>query len=79
MTGLAVRWPSGEAEEFTGVELLKQVAQETSLPAFAIGGVSLENLSEVIATDFSRVAVGNAVTAAEDVQAVAEEFIKRLV
>ncbi len=65
-------------EEFTGPELLKKVAQEVSLPSFAIGGISLENLPEVTSSRFSRVAVGAAVTAAPDTEAAVHEFLSQL-
>ena len=42
---------------FPGTALLKQIADEMSLPAFAIGGITLENLDEVLATGIKRVAV----------------------
>jgi thiamine monophosphate synthase len=46
------------------VSLLRQVAAEIRLPTFAIGGVTAENLGEVRAAGFSRVAVSSAVTQA---------------
>lgn len=65
-------------ETFPGVEFLKQVADEIALPAFAIGGVTLDNLEEVIAAGFSRVAVGAAATKAADPGAVIQRFRQRL-
>ena len=53
-------------EQFPGVELLRAVAAEIRLPAFAIGGISRENLAEVLAAGFTRVAVSAAVTSADD-------------
>lgn len=47
--------------EFTGVELLKEVAAEIGLPAFAIGGVNEENIARVLAAGFTRAAVSHAV------------------
>ena len=63
---------------FTGLELLRVVAEEIRLPAFAIGGVGLENLESVIAAGFSRVAVSGAVVAANKSAAAAAEFVQRL-
>jgi thiamine-phosphate pyrophosphorylase len=65
-------------EEFPGTALLKQVAEEISLPAFAIGGITLENLSEVLATGIKRVAVSGAIANADDPGRVAREFLKSL-
>jgi thiamine-phosphate pyrophosphorylase len=63
---------------FTGVELLRQVAAEIRLPAFAIGGVSLTNLDQVLDAGFERVAVSGAIVRASDPVAVVREFRRRL-
>ncbi|MDO4551820.1 MAG: thiamine phosphate synthase [Planctomycetia bacterium] len=47
---------------FPGLELLRNVAAEIRLPAFAIGGISLNNLEQVISAGFTRVAISSAVT-----------------
>jgi thiamine-phosphate pyrophosphorylase len=65
-------------DAFTGVELLREVAAEIRLPAFAIGGVSLANLDEVLQAGFSRVAVSGAVVGAVDPAQAAAEFVSRL-
>ncbi len=43
-----------------GLDLLNEVAKEIALPAFAIGGISLENLPRVLETGIRRVAVAAA-------------------
>ncbi len=53
-------------KRFPGVNFLKQVADEISLPAFAIGGVKTSNVHKVLAAGFTRIAVGSAVMSAED-------------
>ncbi len=53
-------------DSYPGLDLLRQVASEISLPAFAIGGIDAKNLPNVLATGIGRVAVGGAVVAAED-------------
>lgn len=63
---------------FVGTELLREVAAEISLPAFAIGGVSLENVGGVIGAGFRRVAVGAAIIGAKEPAAAAAEFLQRL-
>ncbi|MDZ4658274.1 MAG: thiamine phosphate synthase [Bythopirellula sp.] len=65
-------------ETFPGTALLKQVAEEISLPAFAIGGITLENLPEVLATGIKRVAVSGAIAKAEEAGNAAHEFVQRL-
>jgi thiamine-phosphate pyrophosphorylase len=51
---------------FPGPELLRQVAAEITLPAFAIGGITLENLPAVLQTGFRRIAVSGAITSAAE-------------
>ena len=53
-------------DEFPGLELLRAVAGEISLPAFAIGGIHDQNLAEVLAGGFTRIAVSGVVTQASD-------------
>ncbi len=61
-----------------GLEFVRQVAAETSLPAFVIGGVGLETIDAAVAAGARRVAVGQAVCQAEDPRAVAMELRRRL-
>jgi thiamine-phosphate pyrophosphorylase len=65
--GVGPTFPSGtkQFEEFAGLEFVKQATATTSLPAFAIGGVNLKNLPEVIAAGARRVAVSGAICRAE--------------
>jgi thiamine-phosphate pyrophosphorylase len=78
--GVGPTFPSStkQFDAFTGTELLRTVADEIQLPAFAIGGITLENLSEVLATGIGRVAVRGAITAAGEPGRVAREFLTRL-
>ncbi len=48
-------------EYLPGVELLRQVAEAVSIPAMAIGGITVENIDQVIQAGFGRVAVSGAV------------------
>lgn len=48
-------------DQFTGVELLKQVAGSVGLPAYAIGGIALDKLDSVFAAGFTHVALSAAV------------------
>ena len=47
-------------DRFPGLNFLRQVAAEISLPAFAIGGINRENLQQVLSTGIKRIAVGGA-------------------
>lgn len=57
-------------DEFPGLAFLREVCAETSLPAFAIGGIDHDNLADVLATGIKRVAVSGALSCAslDDVQ-----------
>jgi thiamine-phosphate pyrophosphorylase len=47
-------------DHYPGLDFLRQVAAEIKLPAFAIGGITLENVEEVLGTGVKRVAVSGA-------------------
>jgi thiamine-phosphate pyrophosphorylase len=64
--------------EFPGVALLAEVAQSIRVPAFAIGGITLDNLDQVLATGIRRVAIGAAITAAANPAAETRKWLKRL-
>ena len=70
--------PTKAFAEFAGVELLAAVQAEIRLPAFAIGGITLDNLSQVLATGIRRVAVGAAIAAAGDPGAAARALLAEL-
>ena len=64
--------------QFPGLDNLRAVAAEISLPAFAIGGITLENLPEVLATGFTRVAVSNAIALASEPQSSIHQWLAAL-
>jgi thiamine-phosphate pyrophosphorylase len=73
--GVGPVFPSGTKHfgEFPGLELVRAVAAEIRLPAFAIGGIDREKLGQVLSAGLRRVAVSGAVAMAPDpAQAVAE-------
>jgi thiamine-phosphate pyrophosphorylase len=78
--GVGPTFPSStkQFQQFTGAELLSAVAQEIRLPAFAIGGVTLDNLSQVLATGIGRVAISGAIAKADDPASSARAFLQRL-
>ena len=65
-------------EQFPGVELLRQVAAEIRLPAFAIGGIGRNNLAEVLGAGFTRVAVSGTVLSAADPAGEVRELLKQM-
>jgi len=65
-------------ESYAAPAFLREVVSETSLPAFAIGGISAARLAEVAALGITRVAVASAVTAATDPGRAAAVLIEQL-
>jgi thiamine-phosphate pyrophosphorylase len=63
---------------FAAPEFLSGVAGTIGLPAFAIGGITLERLPELTTLGIRRVAVASAVTQAADPAAAAAAFIEQL-
>jgi thiamine-phosphate pyrophosphorylase len=64
--------------DFPGLAFLRDAAEEISLPAFAIGGISLENVAEVLATGFTRIAVSGAILQATSPSLAAATLRNRL-
>jgi thiamine-phosphate pyrophosphorylase len=62
-------------DDFAGLGFLREIGAEIRLPTFAIGGINVQNLSDVLAGGVKRVAVGNAVTAAKDPCSAARELL----
>jgi len=61
-----------------GLEALRAIRQGVSLPILAIGGITLENVTAVIAAGATAPAVISAVVAAPDVAAAAAAFRERV-
>ncbi|RIK84731.1 MAG: thiamine phosphate synthase [Planctomycetota bacterium] len=78
--GVGPTFPSATKEfaEFPGVALLKDVAAATRLPAFAIGGITLDNLDRVLATGIGRAAVSGAIASAADPAEAVRKWLARL-
>lgn len=78
--GIGPTFPSTtkQFDAFPGLELAGSVAREIKLPAFAIGGITLENLSQVQAAGINRVAVGAAITEATEPAVAAMKFLADL-
>ena len=65
-------------DSYAGLAFVRAVAQEITLPWYAIGGISAENLAEVAEAGATRVAVGAAICAADDPEATARELCQEL-
>jgi thiamine-phosphate pyrophosphorylase len=53
-------------DRFPGLEFIRAASAETSLPAFALGGISPETIAEAVGAGAKRVAVSSAVTQSGD-------------
>ena len=71
--------PTKPGRPATGPGLLRHVAQSApGRPWFAIGGISLDRLEEVIAAGATRVVVVRAITEAEDPAAAVKSLVRQL-
>lgn len=78
--GVGPTFPS-QTKDFAclaGLDFVRAALAETTLPAFAIGGIHLGNVADVVAAGATRVAVSNAVCAAEDPRRAANHLLDRL-
>ncbi|NQU21125.1 MAG: thiamine phosphate synthase [Candidatus Nealsonbacteria bacterium] len=78
--GVGPTFPSGtkQFDAFPGLDLLRAVAAEIRLPAFAIGGIGPENLPEVLATGVTRVAVSGAILVSANPGVTAQQLLSAL-
>ncbi len=65
-------------ESLAGLDFVRAVAAEISLPWFAIGGIDAENVGEVVAAGARRIAVSNAILSAADPAVAAATLNERL-
>ncbi len=65
-------------DDFAGLDYLREAAAEIRLPTFAIGGIGVDNLPEVLSAGISRIAVGAAVTEARDPGVAVRELLVML-
>ncbi len=59
-------------DDFPGLDFIRQVAAEIRLPAFAIGGITLDNVSQVIEAGLHRVAASAAIGDGDDARRLLE-------
>lgn len=65
-------------DHFPGLDLIEKIAAEISLPAFAIGGIMLDNIDEVLATGATRVAIAGAIQHADNSAKTLSKLLQRL-
>jgi thiamine-phosphate pyrophosphorylase len=66
------------AARSVGTDLVRQVAAQVKIPFFAIGGITLDNLGQVLEAGATCVAVVSAILRAPNVTEACAEFKKRL-
>jgi thiamine-phosphate pyrophosphorylase len=78
--GVGPTFPSGTKgfAQLAGLDYVRAASAETTLPAFVIGGIDLKTIGAASAAGARRVAVGQAVAAADDPQAVAAALHRAL-
>lgn len=78
--GVGPTFPSGTKTfaEFPGLAFVREAFAATSLPVFAIGGINGGNIAEVVAAGGTRVAVSQAIAAAEEPRPVAAALRRAL-
>lgn len=65
-------------DAYVGPEFIAEVAREIHLPAFAIGGIDLDNVDQVIAAGMRRVAVTGVVRDADDPATAVQRLKEKL-
>jgi thiamine-phosphate pyrophosphorylase len=78
--GVGPTFPSGTKAfaEFAGLEFVRQAAAATSLPAFVIGGINRNTVGAAVAAGARRVAVSEAICAADDPRSSAAALVQAL-
>jgi thiamine-phosphate pyrophosphorylase len=78
--GIGPTFPSATKSfgAFAGLDFVRHVAAETTLPAFALGGITVENVGQVVAAGLRRIAVSGAICASDDPRAAARAMKRAL-
>ncbi len=78
--GVGPAFPGGTKEftEFPGLDFVSRATQETGLPIFVIGGVTLQNIAQVVSAGARRIAVSQAVCQSSNPRQAAEELLRLL-
>ena len=65
-------------DSFVGLEFVRQAAADIHLPWFAIGGITIDNLQDVVDAGATRVAVSGAVCRSEEPGSVCRRIVRAL-
>jgi thiamine-phosphate pyrophosphorylase len=78
--GVGPTFPSGTKDfpELAGPDFIRAAAAETTLPAFAIGGINRKTIDAAVAAGARRVAVSQAIAQADDPRRAAAELLRAL-
>ena len=61
-----------------GIHLLNEAARRCRIPVFAIGGIKIANMQDVLEQGAAGAALISAILTAEDIQKTTEEFMRKL-
>ena len=70
--------PTKPGRKSVGLEYVEWVSQNIDIPAFAIGGIDLNNVNEVIKHGAKRIAVVRAIINAQSPESAAKEFLQKI-
>ena len=70
--------PTKPGRQSVGLEYVKWVSENIQIPAFAIGGIDLDNVQDVVDCGAKKIAVVRAIINAENPEKAAREFLKVL-
>jgi len=68
--------PTKPQAPIAGLEILRQAKQNLTVPIVAIGGITLDNLGDVISSGADSVAIISGVFASEDISFQAQQFVQ---
>jgi len=70
--------PSKETAKVVGLDRLRQIRQAVTLPLVAIGGITKDNVGEVMTAGANSVAIISAILQAKDIAAAARQIVDEL-
>ena len=65
-------------DRFPGLDFIRYTAEATSLPCFALGGISTSNVGEIVAAGMRRIAVASAITTVDEPRLAARQLATAL-
>lgn len=70
--------PTKQGRIPVGLEYVKWASENITLPAFAIGGIDLENCEQVFSAGLNKIAVVRAIINADSPKKIAEKFLEKI-